>query len=238
MVEIDKNSIIIHQYLNGVVGKLITELTLKWRQKLDAVGSMIQNFEDAFIDNELSLDYIREKTNRCFSVLKNISRNVDDFNYLLYSNKQTNHFDVEEIIERCITIMKIITSEQGIEISYKCEDTYFLEGEANQFGLVLLSLILNSKESIEEAKSQAGYIKINCHKGKDKFTVSVIDNGKGIPYTIELEDNLFNPFITTKDSEKHSGMGLYVSKMIIEDNFKGKFHYRNTKEGAEFRFEV
>jgi C4-dicarboxylate-specific signal transduction histidine kinase len=236
MSTLDKNSIIIRQYLHGVIGKLITELALKWRQKLDAVGAMIQNFEDAFNNNELSLDYIQEKTAMSLGVLNKISSYVDDFKILLYPNKQTNKFDVKETLQKCAELMKMILQEEDIEVETSCDVTGFLEGQANEFALVILSLMLNAKESIEAMKPDSAYIKVICKNIKEKTIVAVQDNGKGIAYAIQ--DELFEPFFTTKDEMKHSGMGLYVSKMIITESFNGKFHFRNTKEGAEFKIEV
>jgi C4-dicarboxylate-specific signal transduction histidine kinase len=232
----NRDLIIKRQFQHGLVGKLITELALEWRQEMDAVGIMIQNFEDAFKANELTLEYIQEKTNASLKVLNKISKCIEDFKFLRYQNRQTNKFDVKEILQRCSDLMKMLLKDKNIKLTTICEVNGFVEGQANEFALILLSLILNAKESIEEMKHSNPEIKVICKNKGEKVLATVQDNGKGIPYAIQ--DELFDPFFTTKDELEHSGMGLYVSKLIIEEDFKGTLRFKNIKEGAEFSFEV
>jgi len=101
-----------------------------------------------------------------------------------------------------------------------------------------LNILNNAKDVIKERniKIENRKIIINLYKENGKSVVTIVDTGGGIPE--DIIGRIFEPYFTTKGEKTGTGLGLYMSKTIIEDNMKGKLTVRNIKNGAEFRIEI
>ena len=111
-----------------------------------------------------------------------------------------------------------------------------IEGYKNEFSQVLVNLLNNAKDILVEKDVCPAYIRIFVIQGDDKLVLKVCDNGGGIPDS-QLE-KIFDPYFSTKEEGKGTGIGLYMSKMIIEDHMYGKLSVSNTAEGACFSIEL
>ena len=118
------------------------------------------------------------------------------------------------------------------------DETCFINGFPNEYSQVILNLLNNSKDVLKERNIQIENRKIiiSLYKENGKSVVTVVDTGGGIPE--DIIGRIFEPYFTTKDDETGTGLGLYMSKIIIEDNMKGKLTARNIQDGAEFRIEI
>ncbi len=113
----------------------------------------------------------------------------------------------------------------------------------NELKQVVLNIINNAKDAILNQrqkgllkKEEKGLITLDFKKAKDKVIILVSDNGGGIAE--EVIDRIFEPYFTTKNWTQGTGIGLYMSKVIIENNMGGKLRVRNVNHGAEFRIEI
>jgi signal transduction histidine kinase len=113
-------------------------------------------------------------------------------------------------------------------------DGYIICGYPNEFKQVVVNLLSNAKDAIEERKNGSdtveSTIKITISKDSEYIMVNVQDNGKGVPS--ELVDRIFEPYYTTKEQGKGTGVGLYMSKVIIENNMNGYLSIKNSDEGG------
>ncbi|MBF0590776.1 MAG: ATP-binding protein, partial [Nitrospirae bacterium] len=110
----------------------------------------------------------------------------------------------------------------------------------NEFKQVILNLISNARDAIvsrdtNERKTE-NEIHIDILEDSGKTVVSIRDNGGGIPD--DIIGRIFEPYFTTKSSDKGTGIGLYMSKTIIETNMNWRLTVRNIDNGAEFRIEI
>jgi signal transduction histidine kinase len=105
-------------------------------------------------------------------------------------------------------------------------------GFANEYSQVVLNIISNAVDAII-AKGVGGEIKINIFCENDSAIVGIKDNAGGIPE--EIINHIFDPYFTTKEGGKGTGIGLYMSKLIIEDHMGGRIDVQNIDDGAEFR---
>jgi signal transduction histidine kinase len=101
-------------------------------------------------------------------------------------------------------------------------------GYSTQFAQVVLNILANAKEAIQLHKPSGGRIKISLRQFENRGVLAIEDNGGGIPD--DILPKIFDPYFTTKD--KGSGIGLYMSKMIVERNLNGKIEASNTEQGA------
>ncbi|MEO1928677.1 MAG: ATP-binding protein [Nautiliaceae bacterium] len=106
-------------------------------------------------------------------------------------------------------------------------DDFEVYGNKNQFQQVILNLLSNSKDAIIERKEEG---KIKIYIDSDSKEIAVEDNGGGIKE--EILDKVFEPYFTTKDEGEGTGIGLYMSKIIIEKYFNASLDIKNTQNGV------
>jgi signal transduction histidine kinase len=108
----------------------------------------------------------------------------------------------------------------------------YADGYGNEVAQVLLNLIANAKDVLLERNIQNPYIQIHADQRDNQVEITILDNGKGV--SIEPIEKIFEPYVSTKHASSGTGIGLYMSKIIIEKHSFGSLHVENTKEGALF----
>ena len=100
---------------------------------------------------------------------------------------------------------------------------------------VVLNIIKNAEDILLENKIQNATITIETVNdiGSDTQTLIIRDNAGGIPENIK--DKIFEPYFSTKLEKDGTGLGLYMSKIIIEEHCGGELTVSNDKEGAVFK---
>ncbi|NQV17813.1 MAG: hypothetical protein HQ534_04640 [Armatimonadetes bacterium] len=234
----EKENMLIAQSRMATMGEMIGNIAHQWRQPLTAVAAIIQNYEDAYEDGILDMEYIEKHTNLIMDILTNMSKIIDDFRFFFKPNKLIQEFNVKNIIEKAISFVKASFRVNSIKLELNLDESCYIEGFPNEYSQVILNLLNNAKDVIKERniKIENRKIIISLHKENGKSVVTVADTGGGIPE--DIIGRIFKPYFTTKTDEKGTGLGLYMSKTIIEDNMKGKLTARNIKDGAEFKIEI
>jgi signal transduction histidine kinase len=109
-------------------------------------------------------------------------------------------------------------------------------GNPNEFSQVILNILVNAKDAILERKVERPWVTVRLFREAGKAVLTIADNAGGIPP--DIMDRIFDPYFTTKGPDKGTGIGLFMSKTIVEKNMNGTLAVRNTGDGAEFRIEV
>ena len=133
-------------------------------------------------------------------------------------------------IREAIVLVEASFRNDNIRISLQAAQDLTLFGFPNEYSQVLLNLFTNAKEAIKASGVALGSVEVGLAESDGQGFVTVSDNGGGIP--AESLDRIFEPYFSTK--EMGTGIGLYMSKMIIERNMHGSIEARNTEDGAEF----
>jgi len=122
----------------------------------------------------------------------------------------------------------------AIEVSTKSDPVIF--GYRNEYAQVLLNVLNNARDVLLERKIVGAKVTINIFTEGGRAVVTISDNAGGVPG--EIMGKIFDPYFTTKGPQAGTGVGLFMSKTIIEKNMGGRLSVRNIGEGAEFRIEV
>ena len=231
----DKDHILIHQSRQASMGEMIGNIAHQWRQPLSAVAAIIQNYEDAYEDGKLDMDYIEEHTDLIMDILQQMSRTIDDFRNFFKPNKLKVDFNIKEVVLKTIKFLETSIKFNNIKLILNLPDDCIITGFPNEYSQVILVILNNAKDALLERKIKEKQIEINLEKEKNRTILKITDNAGGID--AKVMDKIFNPYFTTKE-DKGTGVGLYMSKMIIEKNMKGKLSFGNTKKGAEFKIEI
>jgi signal transduction histidine kinase len=161
-----------------------------------------------------------------------MSTTIDDFRSFFKPTKRKKKFNVNKIIRDSLSLVDTSFKHSNISITVNGKEEIVLEGFPNEYSQVVLNILDNAKDAIVE-KGVKGEIGIDIFHESDAAVVKIRDNGGGIPE--DILDMIFDPYFTTKKGRKGTGLGLYLSKVIIEDHMNGFIDVQSTGNGTEFK---
>ncbi|QWR78542.1 ATP-binding protein [Candidatus Magnetomonas plexicatena] len=234
-----QEQMLIQQSKLASMGEMIGLIAHQWRQPLNALALNVQDMNEAYIYGEMDEKYVEKSVNSSMQQIGFMSKTIDDFRNFFMPTKKKVQFDVNSAIEELLSMFLQIFNKSDIDFSVKVEhDTVLLtEGYPSEFKQVVLNILNNSKDAIISKigsdTNKHGKIEINLcnNESKSKIIVSIKDNGGGIPD--DVIEKIFDSYFTTKGAEG-TGVGLYMSKTIIETNMGGSLTVKNVDGGAEF----
>ena len=198
----------------AAMGEMIGAIAHQWRQPLNELSIRIQKLKYYFKKEKIDEEFIEEFINKNKHTIKFMSQTIDDFRNFFRIDKDKQQFEVKEAIGEVLQIQSAQLKDNHIKVELKGEE-FIYEGFKSEFQQVIMNLLSNSKDAFEENNTQDAKIDILL---KDNI-IRIEDNAGGIPK--DVINRVFEPYFTTKDEGKGTGLGLYMSKMIIEDNMKG-----------------
>lgn len=233
----DKTDIIRNQELMfqqsklASMGEMIGNIAHQWRQPLNTLALNLfgiqKKFENKTIDETAFHTFVEDSQNN----IQHMSSTIDDFRDFFNPNKSKKLFSLYEITARTISFVKDTFDNQGIVIQYNDQNDAQIYGFENEFAQVLLNVFNNSKDAINKTLNQNGTIRINVECDDDTVCMIIVDNGGGVPK--ELIGRLFEPYFTTKEKKEGTGIGLYMSKMIIENSMNGSIKMESLNDGMK-----
>lgn len=232
----EKELMLAQQSKHAALGEMIGNIAHQWRQPLNAVGLIIQDLEEAHEFGELDEPYLKEKVKKSMDLIEFMSQTIDDFRQFFRLDKVIQEFSIKEVVTKAVSFVEASFNNHNIKISVEDFEDITIKGYTNEYAQVLLNLLNNSRDALIESNQEFPEIMIRCEYINGKSRLEISDNGKGIPE--EIIDKIFEPYYTTKDAAIGTGIGLYMSKTIIEHNMKGKLTAESKTEGAKFIIEI
>lgn len=232
----EKDQILILQDRRAVMGEMINNIAHQWRQPLNSLGLFIQQLPFAFEAGEFSEEYLEETAGEAMKIILHMSQTIDDFRNFFRSDKKLVTFGINKMIEHTVSLIEKSFLDQQISIELTTEGYPTHSGYPNEYAQVLLNILMNARDELLARAVEDARISIHSFDSGGKSVVTIADNAGGI--SEKIIDRLFDPYFTTKGPDKGTGVGLFMSKTIIEKNMGGSLTVRNTGNGAEFRIEV
>jgi len=231
-----KNLLIQQQSKHAQMGEMISMIAHQWRQPLNVIALYASNLELDAEMAELNKDDVLEAVNNIKKQTQKMSQIIDSFAEFIKPETKKKVFLLKEVIDKSMDIMGAQLKARGIElIINEAKENIYICGYQTLLEQVIINLVSNARDAFED-KKQDKKIEISCQKDNDKVILKVKDNVKGgIPK--EVQDRIFNPYFTTKGA-KGTGLGLYMSKQIIEDKFDGKIYFNSDENGTTFIIEL
>ncbi|HRF57019.1 MAG TPA: HAMP domain-containing sensor histidine kinase [Campylobacterales bacterium] len=215
----------------AMMGEMMGAIAHQWRQPLNALGIMVQ--EVGYVrEDELNQEYIERFIGKSMLQINYMSKTIDEFRSFFSPDRAKKEFCVQKPIKEALHIIEASLENAGIKIVYEqggCDLAYGYEGE---FGQVILNLLSNSKYAILHSKTQKKQITISISQTNDTTKIAIKDSGGGI--NAKIIDRIFEPYFTTKPQGEGTGIGLYMSKQIIERHIGGSLVAQNGDFGAIF----
>lgn len=225
-----KDQVLIIQGRQAAMGEMIGNIAHQWRQPLNVLAMVIFNLQCAHQDRELTDAYMNESAATANRLIQKMSATINDFRNFFNPDKEQVAFSAREQIKYAVEMVAAALENATITIAVASGDDCSLFGFPNEYSQVLLNLLSNAKDAIVESEALPGQIAITLTEQDGMGVVSVRDNGGGIPEAISSK--IFEPYFSTKSMG--TGIGLYMSKMIIERNMKGRLEVQTIEGGCEF----
>ncbi|MGL1957787.1 MAG: nitrate- and nitrite sensing domain-containing protein [Colwellia sp.] len=215
------------------MGEMISMIAHQWRQPLAAISSLSLGLNLKAQLGKLNKETTLDLSNKITENSKYLSETIDDFREFFRPNKEKKEAHFVEIIESVINIVGDSITNKNINIikEFSCDKKFLTY--PNEIKQVILNLIKNAADVLIENKIENSYIKLLTYSDDDKVILEVSDNGGGIPD--HIISKVFDPYFSTKTKKDGTGLGLYMSKTIIEKHCNGKLTVSNSKEGAVFK---
>ncbi|MBF0456384.1 MAG: response regulator [Nitrospirae bacterium] len=253
---LQKEHLLIHQSKLVSMGEMMVAISHQWRQPLNVIGLLVQDLEEAYEFGEISRDYVTDMTRDSMAQLNLMSKTITDFRDFFKPSGDRSHFSVKAAIEECISLIKLQYENNQIYVEFVAQNVNVgaralsdsprmseitIFGYPEEYKQVVLNLITNARDAIREKRRRdffsqgyRGEILITLADLKNSVIVSVKDNGTGIPAGVI--DRIFEPYFTTK--EDGIGIGLYMSKIIVENHMGGKLYVDSSENGVRFTVEI
>jgi len=227
-----QDQMLIQQNRRAAMGEMIGNIAHQWRQPLNALGLLIQNLEHAHETQSLDDTYLRRSVEKSNRLIRTMSSTIDDFRNFFKPDKQTEVFALADAYGSAIAIVGPSLQYHDIRLEERINVSVCVHGFPNEFAQVLLNVIDNAKDALVEHRSEERVIRVGITADGDQAVITIEDNAGGIP--AHVLEKIFDPYFTTKEEGKGTGIGLYMSKTIVETSMHGTLEAANGADGAKF----
>lgn len=217
------------------IGELVSNITHQWREPLAEIGAIQTNMQAVvLLNNELSKEKLLTLLEENNNIIRHLSDTIDVF-YKLFKNEksQNERINLLKIIQNIEKIIHYILKEEKIEFKYEIDEEIYIYGDKNEYMNVLLNILLNAKDVLVERKILNPLINIIALKENKSIKILIEDNAGGIKQ--KPISKIFESGITSKDDS--IGIGLFITKTILEKRINGNLFAQNGINGAIFTIE-
>jgi signal transduction histidine kinase len=230
--ERNKDKMMMAQSRQAAMGEMIENIAHQWRQPLNQLSLIQQNI---FIDHTLGnfddkkMEHYQQQSEK---LLGYMTTTIDDFRRFFQPDREVKPFNVCRAVQKTVVLLESMLQNYKIAILSRCDSEAILKGHANEFSQVIMNLMQNAKDALVERGIEAPKITIDVSLMETAVLIEVCDNAGGVDATIK--EKIFDPYFTTKFKTQGTGIGLYMSKMIIEKSMGGTLAIENRDGGACF----
>lgn len=238
----EREKLLIQQSKMAQMGEMLENIAHQWRQPLSVITTTASGLKVQQEFSVLTNEELKESLDSIMKAAIHLSVTIDDFRNFYKNDKEKKPFNLKNAVEKSITLLSSKFTNQEIEIKMEVEDIE-ISGFENELIQVFINILNNAKDELIKIDNQNRFIYIFAKKEKDNICISFQDNAGGIKK--ELLEHIFDNYFTTKEEENGTGIGLYMSKLII-DKINGKIKASNetidynnkTYTGAKFNITI
>jgi two-component system NtrC family sensor kinase len=232
----EKDKMLIQQSRLAAMGEMIGNIAHQWRQPLNSLGLVMQNIQIAYDTGRLDADYIDRVTQKGMKLIDSMSHTIDDFRNFFKPNKAKESFDVADALASALDLVESSFKNHRIDVTMETEKNLVAYGFPSEFSQVILNILVNAKDALIEREVDQKWIGIHAFRDSDDIAITIEDNAGGIAK--DVIEKIFDPYFTTKDANSGTGLGLYMSKIIISRNMNGQIFVQNSELGAKFTIKI
>lgn len=229
----NKSAIIFHQSKMASMGEMIGNIAHQWRQPLSTISTLASGVSLNLEIENFSKDENISQLRQIVKTTQVLSKTIDDFRDFYNVDTMDENFNIADAINKSLEIAETELSINDINIVLNLDNSIYTYGLKNEFTQCILNLLTNAKDALvlNLSMSEIRYIFIDLSKKNNTISLNIKDNAKGIDSLVEK--NIFDQKYTNKENKEASGVGLFLTKLIIEKHMKGSLGVKN----IEYRYE-
>jgi PAS domain S-box-containing protein len=227
----ETNEYMILQSRHAAMGEMIAMIAHQWRQPLSTISTIASDIILQQALDELHIDEIKPNMDSIIHHTTHLSRTINDFRNFFMPNKDKEKCSTKEIIDETVSMTEYIMKNSSIDYSVDIQDDIVLHIYKNELIQVLMNIVKNAKDQIDENSTTNNYIKIHGYREDNSYIIEIEDSGGGIDS--DILPKIFEPYFSTK-SKNGTGLGLYMSKIIVDEHLGGEIKAYNSYNGAIF----
>jgi len=223
----EKDKLMFTQSRQAQMGEMIAMIAHQWRQPLNAISSAVSLMDMRMQSKKLDEKMAKDITTKVLGYIQHLSNTIDDFKNFFKPQKEKKLSSFDVIVHKAITLIEHSLQNKSIDIELKIKSVKEFVTYENELMQVVLNLLKNSEDAYDckDIKNKKIIITIDSHK------LSIEDNAGGIDN--DIIGKIFDPYFSTK-GKNGTGLGLYMSKMIVEEHCNGKISAKNIENGVIF----
>ena len=241
-----KENLMAEQSKLAAMGEMLGNIAHQWRQPLNIISMSSSNLKLKNDMGELNSSTLRESLSLILKTINHLSDTIETFNDFLKTDKEKSIFNVNDNIKKSISLVDNFFKNFNIDIVLELDDDVFLNNLANEFSQAFINILNNAKDAIvlNLKDNESGLIKIKTKKIDNFIEILVLDNALGVDK--DILNKIFEPYFTTKHKYQGTGLGLYMTRKIINSSMGGEITVQNKKfthnkkeyKGAEFKIKI
>ncbi len=223
----------------AAMGEMLGAIAHQWRQPLNILSTYISSLKSAYYNQMISREFVEKLVSNADTQIQFMSKTIDDFRQFFKPSKTKERFSLIKSVENAVKLVEPSYRQANIRIDLsvpESEERPAVFGYQSEFSHVIVNILANARDAIEEAigrdQTNPREVFISLSETLDRFSITICDSGNGMPeYIIE---QIFTPYFTTKGIASGTGLGLYMAKVIVENEMNGTITAHNGSKGACF----
>ena len=220
----------------AALGEMISMIAHQWRQPLTGMSMSINNL---LLDYELGESDAKRSKETLELVNKQIlylSTTIDDFKNFFKPDRESVRVNLKELVTDSYMIIDSSLKSSAIVVKNEIKPSIVIKTKRNDVVQVILNLVKNSMDAYKENKSKDREIIISAKESLKTLLIIIKDSAGGIPS--DIIEKIFDPYFSTKDKKNGTGLGLYMSKMIVEDHLAGELSVMTKDKSTIFTIKL
>lgn len=227
-----KDRAMLHQSRLARMGEMLSMISHQWRQPLSQLAGIMMELETTIAFKQANEKFLLSCASDATKIIQFMSLTIEDFKNFFKPEKDKEDFYISKACNDAVILIKDALINQNIILNFEIKNDKKIKAYKREYSQVILNLLVNAKDALLIKNVKNGKITLTVSTKDNLSIVQIQDNAGGI--NEDYLDLVFEPYFSTKKSQG-TGLGLYMSKMIIEKNMHGKITVENSNEGAVFK---
>ena len=232
---IEQQHVIAYQNRLAQKGQIFNIVAHQWRQPLNTMSILLERLSKAHQNSKLDEKLFDEIYNQISTTLQHMSTTIDDFSDFFKPDREKREFVLSDTISQTMHLLKPMLKKDGIELVEDIDESITYIGYPNELSQAIINIINNAKEAFANQNINKKEISIRLSKSDNIIKIVICDNAGGIDE--EILPKIFEPYFSTKGQKNGIGLGLYISKLVIQEHMGGILYAKNCEDGASFIIE-
>ncbi|WP_456431497.1 PAS domain-containing sensor histidine kinase [Nitratifractor sp.] len=230
----EKQQMLLWQSRFASLGQMMANIAHQWRQPLTELNLSLYSLKEACRRNDVG--EIESLYRQSRGIIRSMSETLESFMEFFKPNRSSITFPIDESLRDALALIRKALEKSAIEVRIEGEVELPVSGIPNELTQVFVNLFQNARDAFEKGPEGDRWLRIHVSRDEDNAVIVVEDSAGGIPE--EALERIFEPYFTTKHSSHGTGLGLFMSRMIVEKSFHGSLEAVNSLKGALFILKI